>query len=140
MNPKSEPDSPLEAAIREMATVMRRHRLDYNQTVYVAGQARQRVGITQQAPARRLPRNLTEAQREAFFAAVQRGGIPAHDLLFRLLYATGLRVAEMTAMRRDAVDMDTSTMRVNAGKGNRDRVVLFPEGLRLPLRLYLDSI
>lgn len=118
---------------------MRRHRLDYNQTVYVAGQARQRVGITQQAPARRLPRNLTEAQREAFFAAVQRGGIPAHDLLFRLLYATGLHVAEMTAMRRDAVDVDTSTMRVNAGKGNRDRVVLFPEGMRLPLRLYLDS-
>ena len=40
---------------------------------------------------------------------------------------------------RDVVDVDTSTMRVNAGKGNRDRVVLFPEGLRLPLRLYLDS-
>lgn len=139
MNRKSEPDNGLKTAIREMASVLRRHRLNALQASYVLRKAREEVGVEPYRPAKRLPRNLTETERDAFFRAVEAEGLAEHVLLFRLLYATGLRVAEMVNARREHLDLTACILRVVAGKGNKDRMVLFPASLRLPLRLHLDN-
>lgn len=143
MKPKREldqvPDAQaLEPAVREMASVLRRHRLDYRQAIYVAKRARERVGLLYQRPPQKLPKNLTKSQREAFFRVVEKASAE-HALLFRLMYVTGLRVSELVKVRRDNVDLDARTIRVNQGKGSKDRVVPFPEALLLPLRLHLSA-
>lgn len=130
----------LESAIREMASVLRRHRLDYGQSVYVLRRARVSIGLTVERKKKRLPRNLTDRERDAFFATVEAGGNAQHVLLFRLMYVTGLRVSELVALQRRDVDLSTGAIRVNEGKGGKDRCVLFPESLRLPLSLYLTTL
>jgi len=140
MEPKSEPGGKLEGAIREMASVLRRHRLDYAQSAYVLRRARAAVGVRVEREKKRLPKNLTDAERDAFFGAVEAGGVAQHVLLFRLLYVTGLRVGEMVAVQRADVDLSACAIRVNEGKGGKDRRVLFPDTLLLPLRLYLNAL
>lgn len=139
MKRKSEPDDGLKAAIREMASVLRRHRLNALQASYVLRKAREEVGVEPYRPAKRLPRNLTDAELEAFFRAVETEGPSEHLLLYKLLFYTGCRVSEIVNARREHLDLTACTLRVVAGKGNKDRVVLFPESLRLPLRLHLDA-
>jgi integrase len=131
--------SPLKDAIRETASVFRRHRLEYHQVCYVVKQARRSLGIEQKRPSKRLPRNLSADELASFFSAVEQGGDAVHQLLFRLLYFTGLRVSELTAVTRLDVDLSERTIRVNLGKGGKDRVVLYPDHLQLGLRLHMES-
>ena len=130
---------PLEPAVREVATIIRRYRLSYEQLSYVTKMARRRTDLRNPRPTKKLPRNLTDQQLASFFQAIERGGNAEHALLFRLAYFTGLRVAELCGLLRDDVDVHGLTIRVNQGKGSKDRTVLFPEQLRLAMRLHLDS-
>jgi integrase/recombinase XerD len=128
----------LEQAIRETTSVFRRHRLSYDQTIYVTKRARAALAIEQKRPAKRLPKNLTREQLRAFFASVDAAGVAEHSLLFRLMLYTGMRVAELCAVRRDALDVENCQIRIVQGKNSKDRVVLFPTDLRLALRLHLE--
>ena len=131
--------SPLKEAIRETASVFRRHRLSYDQIAYVVKQARRSLDIKQERAAKRLPRNLSAEELTAFVSAIEHGGDASHQLLFRLMFFTGLRVSELTAVTRLDVDLTERTIRVNLGKGGKDRVVLYPDHLQLALRLHLES-
>ncbi|CAA9276366.1 MAG: hypothetical protein AVDCRST_MAG93-2913, partial [uncultured Chloroflexia bacterium] len=75
-----------------------------------------------------------------FLEVVARTGNVAHELAFRLLASTGLRVAELVALKKQDVDVAQGRLRVVQGKGGKDRIVLFPEALQIPLRLYLQSL
>lgn len=57
--------------------------------------------------------------------------------LLELLYATGMRVAELCGLDRGDVDLSRRTARV-LGKGNKERVVPFGEAAADALRQWLD--
>lgn len=46
-------------------------------------------------------------------------------VMLECLYATGVRCAELVALEWADVDWNESTIRVNKGKGNKDRIVRF---------------
>lgn len=43
--------------------------------------------------------------------------------IFELLYSSGLRVSELTALKMRHIDFNQKTVRVESGKGNKDRIV-----------------
>lgn len=132
-------DASLLPAIREVAGVFRRFRLTYDQSAYVVRRARALVELRNERPAKTLPRNLTREELRRFFAVVDAGGSSEHSLMFRLLLLTGMRVSELTCCHRAAVDVEQCQIRIVRGKGGKDRVVLFPRELLLPMRLHLES-
>jgi integrase/recombinase XerC len=79
---------------------------------------------------RRLPRVVTREQASGLFdglTARASDGDPValRDLaVIELLYASGLRVSELTGVDVDDVDLDRLTVRVT-GKGSKERVVPF---------------
>lgn len=79
---------------------------------------------------RRLPRVVTSQQASGLLDELKvkaSGGDPValRDLaVVELLYASGLRVSELTGIDVDDVDLDRLTVRVT-GKGSKDRVVPF---------------
>lgn len=81
-------------------------------------------------PDRTLPRVLTRPQIEAILSGLTEraaGGVPAarRDLaVLELLYASALRVSELTGLDLDDLDLDRLTVRV-LGKGGKERVVPF---------------
>ena len=89
---------------------------------------------------RRLPKNLTEAQVEALLAAPDTSstlGLRDRAML-ETLYATGLRVSELTGLTLAQVSLDMGVVRV-LGKGSKERLVPLGEEAIDWLKRYLRS-
>ena len=73
---------------------------------------------------RYLPETLNEVQMEQLLEAVPRGTSHAQRdrAMLELLYASGLRVSELTHLRIEHLDLDARIVRVT-GKGNKMRLV-----------------
>ncbi len=87
---------------------------------------------------RRLPKNLGEAQVEALLAAPDTGttrGLRDRAML-ETLYATGLRVSELTGLKLAQVSLDMGVVRV-LGKGSKERLVPLGEEAIVWLKRYL---
>jgi integrase len=125
---------------RDLVNALRRNRASYQEAIYWFRQARKEVGL-ERGPENRqkLPRVLTQGQVDDFFAAVHRSGNLAHKIAFELLATTGLRCAELCAIRREDVDLERCQIHVVQGKGAKDRRVPFPDALRLALEGYMAA-
>jgi integrase/recombinase XerD len=73
---------------------------------------------------RRLPKQISEAQVEVLLAAPDtRTPLGVRDrAMLETLYATGLRVSELTGLKRSQVAHDAGVVRV-IGKGSKERLV-----------------
>ena len=76
--------------------------------------------VCQKTP-RRLPVILSRAEVAQFFAAIRR---PKYRAVFMTIYATGLRVSEVVALRVGDIDSKRMVIRVCQGKGQKDRYVM----------------
>jgi integrase/recombinase XerD len=89
----------------------------------------------------RIPKTLTEAQVEALLANPDTQtplGLRDRTML-ELMYASGLRVSELTQMKTVEIGLNEGVARVVAGKGNKDRLVPFGEEAGDWLRRYLSE-
>lgn len=87
-------------------------------------------------PKRRLPTVLTHAEVMRILDHLE-----ANDLLmFELLYGTGLRQNEMLSLRIKDLDFELSTITVRSGKGDKDRITLLPEKLKLGLQEQIKKV
>ena len=55
---------------------------------------------------------------------------PGYELMFRLMYGTGLRLTECVELRLKDIDFDRGLVYVMDGKGGKCRVVMLPVSLR----------
>jgi Phage integrase family len=68
----------------------------------------------------------TEEEIRRYYRAVWQGCRGGDIVLIKTLLYTGVRVAELVAIRIDDVDLDAGRIRITRGKGGKDRVVPFP--------------
>jgi len=87
----------------------------------------------------KLPRILNAADFRSFFRAVDDGGDAQHMLMMRIMFFTGCRVAELCSIKVSDVDLEQMTVRVNQGKGSKDRVTLFDRKLAIALRTHISA-
>jgi integron integrase len=79
---------------------------------------------------KRIPVVLTVTEVQSVLALID--GV--EGVLARLLYGTGMRLAEGLSLRVKDVDFDRQVIVVRSGKGDKDRVVMLPRTLAPPLR------
>ena len=87
----------------------------------------------------RLPKALSVDEVERLITGVQGTEIPAVRLraMIEVLYASGLRVGELTGLRQDHVDLRVGFVRV-VGKGGKERIVPLGERARWAVQAWLD--
>ncbi len=73
---------------------------------------------------RKLPSVLSREEIEKLISAGRR---ERDRLLLRLLYVTGARVSEISALRWEDINIKDRTAVIRGGKGGKDRIVLFDE-------------
>ena len=88
---------------------------------------------------RRLPKILNADEFRTFYAVVDRAENVQHALLLRLLFFTMVRVSEMCAIEVGDVDIENCKIRINLGKGSKDRYVLFGKGFATALRTHIAA-
>jgi len=85
---------------------------------------------------KRIPRVLTVEEIERLIAARR---TPLQRALIETLYATGVRVSELVKIQLEDIDFANRTIRVNKGKGGKDRIVLFGSKAVAALSEYLGD-
>ncbi len=59
-----------------------------------------------------------------------------HNLILKLLYGCGLRVSEITNLKKQNFDFESKLIKINLGKGKKDRFVKIPESINNELKSY----
>jgi integrase/recombinase XerD len=91
------------------------------------------VPIPQVKRASRLPEILSAEQLEKLFAAPRN---PKHRVLLMTAYSGGLRVSELVRLKVTDIHSDRMMIRVEQGKGRKDRYTLLSKRLLSELRAY----
>jgi integrase/recombinase XerC len=89
---------------------------------------------------KKLPGVLTEKEMAQFLDSLPEDHFTAirNKAAFEFLYATGLRVSELTNLKRADIDLNESLIRV-LGKGKKERIVPFHDKARKLLIKYLAA-
>ena len=83
--------------------------------------------------AKKLPVVLSQSEVARFLGAVDN---LKHRVILTLCYATGLRISEAVCLKPAAIDSQRMVIRVEQGKGRKDRYVMLPPKLLAMLRDY----
>jgi integrase/recombinase XerD len=98
------------------------------------------VGLRSPKVSRKLPPSLTADQvRRIIETPSVKTPLGLRDrALLELLYAAGLRAAEILTLRIEQLDLESGSARV-IGKGNKERLVLLGKAAEEAIRRYLDT-
>lgn len=125
--------------VRRIALLVRKAGLDYDDWRYVSRRVRQVCALKPAKRPKRLPRILTAEEFRRFYAVVDRAEDVQHALMLRLLFYTGVRVSELCRIRIEDVDLETCKIRIEQGKGSKDRYVLFGKFFATALRTHIAA-
>ena len=87
---------------------------------------------------KRLPELMTEDELNRFYKAVWQTSNRSHMVMLKLILFTGIRNEELVNITIKNVDLDSARIRINHGKGDKDRYVLFPQYFRGELAQYVS--
>lgn len=80
-----------------------------------------------------LPKMLTKAEVKKIIDATDN---PKHKLMLQICYGMGLRVSEVAALKLSDIDSAEKIVRIEQGKGKKDRIAVLPESLIPQMRAY----
>lgn len=93
-----------------------------------------------EVPAPKQPQQLPEIlSRDEVARLLEAPPNPKHRLLLATVYAAGLRVSEGVRLRVADIDRNRMTLRVEQGKGRKDRVVPLSRRLLAQMEAYWQS-
>jgi integrase/recombinase XerD len=124
---------------RELAKHLRGERPDYAYLKQVFRHLRDELDIEIDRTPKKLPHVPTEQEIRAFYEAVWNARRATDVVMIKTLLYTGVRVSELVRIRTADVDLDACRIRINQGKGAKDRYVPFPAAFKETLALHIDA-
>jgi integrase len=125
--------------VAQICRIVRREGLDYDGWRYVAKHVREACELRPAKRPKRLPRVLTADQFRQFYRVVDRADDVQHALMLRLLFYTAVRVSELCNIQAVDVDLEACKIRIDQGKGAKDRYVLFGKTFATALRTHIAA-
>jgi integrase/recombinase XerD len=125
--------------VAQIARIVRKHGLDYDGWRYVSKRVRQQCDLRPAKKGRKLPKVLNADEFRRFYAIVDRAEDVQHSLMLRLLFFTMVRVSELCRIQVADVDLENFKIRIDQGKGSKDRYVLFGKGFATALRTHMAA-
>ncbi|GAB2516662.1 integron integrase [Microbulbifer agarilyticus] len=94
------------------------------------------IGFTPARQHRRLPVVYSREEIKAIVSKLK--GV--YRLQVELMYGSGLRCAELLSLRVKDIDFGSNNVFVRAGKGNKDRTTILPQGLTSQLHKQIQQV
>jgi len=123
----------------QIAKYFRHENPDYNYIRAVFQQLRKELNVSVTAAPKKLPYVPTENELKQYYEAVWQTKNMQDMIIIKTLVYTGIRVSELIRLRIEDIDFDRCQIKINAGKGKRDRIVPFPKSFRETLALHVAN-
>ena len=124
---------------KEIAKYIRKERPDYNYLKSLFKYLREELEIEVPRNARKLPYVPTEDEIKNYYKVVWNSKNFQDMLIIKVLIYTGVRVSELVNIKISDIDLLNCQIRINQGKGNKDRVVPFPQGFKEVLGIHCNN-
>lgn len=138
-NCASQNGKPKLAIVSQIARIVRKHGLDYDDWRYVSKRVREVCELRPAKRSKKLPRVLTADHFRKFYKVVDQADDIQHSLMLRLLFFTMVRVSELCKIQVADVDLENHKIRIDQGKGAKDRFVLFNKTFATALRTHIAA-
>lgn len=125
--------------VNQIVRIIRKAGLDYEGWRYVSKRVRQACELRPATKGCRLPKVLNADDFRHFYEAVDKADDVQHALMLRLMFFTAVRVSELCKMQVAEVDLEAFKIRINQGKGSKDRYVLFGKMFATALRTHIAA-
>jgi integrase/recombinase XerD len=125
---------------KQVAKLLRSERPDYFYLKELFRQLRKILNVKVQNKSKKLPYVPSDEEIKKYYKAVWDTQNIKHMIIIKTMLYTGVRVGELVKIKIDDVELNKCQIRINDGKGKKDRIVPFPTGFREVLTLYIKSI
>jgi len=116
---------------------LRSERPDYNYLKDLFRHLRKELNVPVTSTPKKLPFVPSEEVIKKYYEAVWKAKNLQHMIIIKVLLYTGIRVSELIKVQMSNVDCDLCQIRINQGKGGKDRIVPFPLAFREVFSIYL---
>ena len=131
---------PAKKMAKELARLLRPERPDYDYLKRVFQHVREELDIEVTKNPKKLPDVPTEEEMERYYKAVWKSKKFQDMAIIKTFLYTGIRVSELIGIRLEDVNYDRCQIRINAGKGGKNRIVPFPSSLKEVLAMHADKM
>jgi integrase/recombinase XerD len=125
---------------KELAKYLRGERPDYDYLKSVFRQLRSQLEVEVTRTPKKLPYVPTENELKRYYEKVWNSKNFQDMLIIKTLLYTGARVSELINIKRIDVDFQQCQIRVNQGKGKKDRIVPFPFSFKETLAMHTENM
>ena len=132
--------TPAKKKARELAKYLRHERPDYDYLKALFKHLRDELDVQVKRAPQKLPDVPTEEEIERYYQAVWKSRNFQDIVIIKTFLYTGVRVSELVNIRLKDVDYDRCQIRINLGKGKKDRMVPFPGGFKEVLAMHADKM
>jgi integrase/recombinase XerD len=125
---------------KQLTKYLRPQRPNYNYLRDLFRHLRKELDVPVTTNPKRLPVIPTEEEIKKYYETVWQAKNIEHMVMIKILLYTGMRVSELIKVKINDVDFEGCQIRINQGKGRKDRVVPFPAPFREILSMYVMQI
>lgn len=125
---------------KELAKLLRNERPDYHYLKAVFRHLRTELNVPVVTAAKSLPDIPTEDELKQYYEIVWNSQNTQDLLIIKTLLYTGARVTELVNIKLTDVDFKRCQIRIESGKGSKDRMVPFPESFKEILSMHVKDM
>jgi integrase/recombinase XerD len=131
--------TPTKDIVKKISKILRNERPDYIYLRDLFKKIREEFSIKVTTKTKNLPYVPTEEELKLYYDAVWQTRNIKHMVLIKILLYTGVRVQELVNIKIENIDFDRCQIRIEKGKGNKNRIVPFPQSFKEVLVLYANT-
>lgn len=131
---------PVKEKAKQLIKLLKAEHPDYNYLREIFRQIRKELNIqVNTSTPKKLPQVPTEEEIAKYYESVWKSRNMQHVVMIKTLLYTGVRVTELIHIKLSDIDFDRCQMRINEGKGKKDRIVPYPTAFREILAIHVDN-
>ena len=115
-------------------------RLQYASLRFFFSEVLKKPFTTEEVPIKKKEKSLPKViSKEKIMAMIENTSNLKHKLVIKFLYSSGLRLQELINLKRKDIDFDRNIIHIVNDKGNKDRITLLSNSIKLDLLKYYST-
>jgi len=124
---------------KQLAKYLRKEYPDYHYLKQLFQHLRMELDIEIPKGNKKLPYVPTEDEIRKYYESVWQSNNFKDMMIIKILLYTGVRVSELVNIKIQDLDLNACQIRIEKGKGEKDRIVPFPSSFKELIALYIQK-